>query len=338
MKSIALENILKFILKPILKFTLARTWKPILQFTVILILKHIKILAALAVIIIALVVTAVIYYRRPPVLVVTDAPFIELYGKERIRRQRIASSFALFRRVKPVITADGASPDILVAAITEASRNPYCVLFPSYLAAAAERFHLEFPEIQVAILSGFSPSSDLPRSDGVLCVYRTDLETDLYRAGLFAGLIGLKKSPPDAQRTCFLWQDRYIQATEREVFSRGLQESDPDIVARFVNSASEIPDSEGISCVVLSRSGAEYLDKNTKIPLILFTWLDPSMLPAETAAVFDDSTWALVVPAARMTVSRQAEGKIPSKPLFFPGKKADNGIDQTLNQLAKKMP
>jgi len=72
--------------------------------------------------------------------------------------------------------------------------------------------------------------------------------------------------------------------------------------------------------------------------LILFTWLDPSMLPAETAAAFDDSTWALVVPAARMAASGQAEGKIPSKPLLFPGKSADNGINQTLKQLAKKMP
>jgi hypothetical protein len=296
-----------------------------------------KLLAVPAIIIIGLAVTALVFYMRPPVLVVTDATFIELYGKERIRRQRILPSLALFRRVKPVITVDGASPDILVEAISKADRHPYCVLFPAYLAPAAERFHLQFPETQAVILCGFRPSSDLPQPDGVLCVYRTDLETDLYRAGLFAGLLGLKKSSSDVKRTCFLWQDRYIQALEREVFSRGLRESDPGAVVRFANSALDMPD-VGISCVILSRSGAEYLDKNPKIPLILFTWLDPSLLPAETAAAFDDSTWALVVPAVRLAVNSQAEGKIPSKPVFFPGKTADNGISQILKQLAKKMP
>jgi len=301
-------------------------------------LKHIKALAVMAGILIALAATALVFYKRPPVLVVTDAPYIELYGKKRLVRHMVSSSLALFRRVKPVLTADGASADMLVAAISQASGNPYCVLFPGYLAQAAERYHLEFPEIQAALLIGYSASSDLPQPDGVLCVYRTNLEADMYRAGLFAGAIGLKKSSAEAQKTCFFLQDRYIQGAEREVFTRGLKESDSDAVARFSNSVSDLPALEGISCVVLTRSGAEYLDKNAKIPLILFTWLDPYMLPAETAAVFDDSTWALVVPAARMAASSQAEGKIPSKPLVFSRETADNGIDRILRQLAKKMP
>ena len=322
MKPIAWVQILKFTLK----------------FTITFILKHIKLLAVLGGVFIVLAIGALVFNRRSPVLVVTDAPFIELYGKERIRRQRIAASFDLFRRVKPVIIADGASPDILAAAISEAARNPYCVLFPVYFAPAAELYHQEFPEIPAALLIGFSASSDLPQPDGVLCVYRTDLETDMYRAGLFAGVLGLKKSSEEAQKTCLFLQDRYIHAAEREFFSRGLKESDSEAVARFSSSASDMPSLESISCVVLTRSGAEYLDKNAKIPLILFSWLDPSMLPAETTAVFDDSTWALVVPAARMAVSSQAEGKIPSKLLVFSGETADNGKDRILRQLAKKMP
>jgi hypothetical protein len=301
-------------------------------------LKYIKLLAAPAIIIIGLAAATLVFYSRSPVLIVTDAPFIALYGEKRIRRQQIASSLALFRKVKPVIAADGASPDILVVAISEAAGHPYCVLFPGYLAQAAERFHLQFPETQAVILCGYSPSSGLPQPDGVLCVYRSDLDTDLYRAGLLAGLLGLKRSSAeDAQRTCSLLQDRYIQGPGRELFSRGVRESDPDAVARFANSASDMPGT-GVSCAVLTRSGAEYLDKNPQIPLILFAWLDPYMLPAETAAVFDDSTWALVVPAVQMAVNSQAEGKIPSKPLVFSGKTADNGIYRILKQLAKKTP
>jgi len=328
----------KFTLKPLLKLISAGTWKPILKRILAFIVKHRKQLAVLAGIFIALAIGALVFYKRPPVLVVTDAPFLELYGRERIKRHMAASSLTLFRWVRPVVTADGASPDILVAAISQISRNPYCVLFPGYFAQAAERYHQEFPETQAALLIGYNASSDLPQPDGVLCVYRTDINADMYRAGLFAGVLGLKKSPPEAPKTCFFLQDRFIQAAEREVFSRGLSESDSRAVARFVNSASDMPALEGISCVVLSRSGAEYLDKNAKIPLILFTWLDPYMLPAETAVAFDDSTWALVVPATRMAVSSQAEGKIPSKPLVFSRETADNGIDRILKQLAKKMP
>ena len=318
-----------------------RKWVPIqfmLTCALAFIQKHKKPAVALAVILIALATGALVFNSRSPVLVVTDAAFMGLYGKDRIQRQSIASSFALFRRVKPVITADGASPDILVTAVSETSRHPYCVLFPGYLAPSAERYHMEFPEVHTALFSGVSPSSDLPQSDGVLCVYRTDLETDLYRAGLFAGLIGLKRNPSDAQRISFLCQDRNIQAGEREFFSRGLSESDPGAVARFVNAASDIPGPEGISCVVLTSSGAEYLDRNAKIPLILFTWLDTSMLPAEIIAVFDDSAWAVAVPAVRMAVKSQAEGIIPSKPLVFSGESADNGIGRILRRLAKKTP
>jgi len=286
----------------------------------------------------ALAVTALVYYARSPVLVVTDAPFIELYGKERIRGLRGASSLALFRRVKPVITGDGASPDLIVEAVSGAAGKPYCVLFPGYLANAAERFHTRFPETPAVILGGYGPYPDLPRPDGVLCVYRTDIETDLYRAGLFAGLIGLKKSAGEAQRTCFLWQDSDMRAEEKEAFSRGLRESDPGAGARFAVPSSDIPDFEGISCAVLTRSGGEYMERNAKIPLVLFTWLDTSMLPAETAAVFDDAAWALVVPATRMAAGGRAEGKIPSKPLIFSGKTADNGIGGILKQLAKKTP
>jgi hypothetical protein len=345
MKFITWENIRNFIrnftrkftLKPLLKLVSASTWKPLLKRTLAFILKYAKMLAVSTGIIIALAIGVLVFNRRPPVLVVTDAPFIELYGKDRLRRQRIASSFALLRRVKPVITADGASSDIIAVAVSEAAKRPYCVLFPSYLAPAAERYHLEFPEIRAVILCGFSLTSSLPQPDGVLCVYRTDLETDMYRAGLFAGMLGLKKSSAEAKKTCFLWQDRYIQAQDREVFSRGLKESDPEAVARFANYASDIPGSDSISCAVLTRAGADFLDRNPKIPLILFSWLDPYMLPAETAAVFDDSTWALVVPATRMAANSQAEGKIPSK-LVFSGETADNGIDRILKRLAKKMP
>jgi len=311
---------------------------PIINHILTFIQTHIKPLLITVGIIIALAVTTLVFYKRPPVLIITDAPFIELYGKERIRRQRFLYSLSMFRRVKPVIVVDGASPDIVVAAVSTASSRPYCVIFPRYLAPAAESYHQQFPETPAAVLGGLSQPHELPYPDGVLCVYRTDQDIDLYRAGLFAGLLGLKKNTEEPPKNCFLLHDRNVQGPEKEVFSKGVREIDPEIVTRFAGSVSEIPGQESVSCLVMVRSGAEYIEKNPKIPLILFTWLDPSMISEAVAAVFDDSAWSLAGKAAKMAVKSQAEGKIPSRPLVFFGRKTDKKTYRTLKRLAQKIP
>jgi hypothetical protein len=62
------------------------------------------------------------------------------------------------------------------------------------------------------------------------------------------------------------------------------------------------------------------------------------MIPREVIVQFDDSVWALAVPAARLALQKQAEGKIPSKPLIFSRKTADNSIFRALKKSAKKVP
>ena len=299
----------------------------------------------------------VVFYARSPVLVVTEAPFVALYGEARLKEERASASRALGRRVKPVLIADGVSPDMVIFAITEASRRPVCVLFPRSHAQAALRFHEQFPEIPAVVLSGLVTTPELPAPDGFLCIYGTDREVDLYRAGLFAGILGVAGqnlasqaekqaenqpepavSPAKAVQTYVLWQDRFVQAGGREVFSRGVKEIDPESSVIFINVASQLPDMRGIACVALTGAGAEYLEKNAPVPVILFGWLDPAILPREVAAQFDDSVWALAVPAARLAMQKQAEGKIPSKPLIFSRKIADNSVFRTLEKSAKKMP
>jgi hypothetical protein len=196
----------------------------------------------------------------------------------------------------------------------------------------------------------------LPSPDGFLCVYGTDREVDLYRAGIFAGILGnaelksvsqVKKPnekqekaaevPPDpAQKTYILWQDRFVQGQGRELFSRGLREGDPESTVIFVNSVNDIPDMKKISCAVLTGAGAEYLEKSPRTPVILFSWIDPDFAAQELVVLFDDSVWGLAVPAARMAAAQEAEGKIPSKPLIFSGKIAENSVSRALKKTAKK--
>jgi len=104
-------------------------------------MKRKLLLIAAVIFLAALAAPSLLFYIRTPVLVVIDAPFLALYGEKRARRQQLAASAGLFRRVRPVLVADGASPDILTEAVSEASSQPYCVIFQRRHLSAAERYH-----------------------------------------------------------------------------------------------------------------------------------------------------------------------------------------------------
>ena len=282
-----------------------------------------------------LAVPYLIFSIRSPVLIITEAPFAALYGEANLRRQQKSASRALFRQVKPVKIADGVSHDMVMYAIAKSPRRPHCVLFPYTQAQAASRFHEQFPEIPAVVLSGLVSVPELS-PDGFLCVYATDREVDMYRAGLCAGILGGVRR--EQAQTYVFWQDSFMPPAGRELFSRGVREQDPKSNVIFINLAIQMPDVREVACLTLTGAGAEYLENNPSIPLILFTWLDPALTAKEVAVQFDDSPWGLAVPAVRMAVRREAEGKIPSNPLTFSGKKADNTISRALKKTAKKMP
>ena len=324
-------------------------------------MKRSRLLAILAFVLVVLAVPPLVFFIRSPVLIVTDWPFVALYGVNHIKREQAAASFALFRRVKPVVIADEAGPDMLVMALSRASSRPFCVLFPPRHAATATRYHEQFPEIRSIVIGGLSPAADLPSPGGFLYVYRTDRETDLYRAGLFAGILadlrqkmeesstrrtrmigGFPSDQTDqaapVRRTFALWQDHTVTAGQRDLFSRGVREIDPESAVVFARNADEMPVASGLFCVVLAGAGHEYLERHTPIPVILFSWLDPALAPQEVAVIFDDSPWGLVIPAVRMAAKRQAELKLPSKPLIISDNIADNSLFRMLKKSAEKTP
>jgi hypothetical protein len=298
-------------------------------------------------------VPAFVFVFRAPALIITDTSFAALYGTSRIRRRQAVVSLALFRRVKPVTVADGVGSDVLMFAIEEVASRPYCVLFPYRYSEAAKRYREQAPEIPVVLMEGrINGPGQAVGAEGVL-TFRTDRETDYYRAGLCAGSIGVSRQKaenmgeagversgktgpenPEPGRVAFLY-DRFSRIEERDLFARGLREAGLETAPLFVNSANQIADTRDIACVVLAGSGAEYLDRNLKIPVILFSWLDPALTPRETVLIFDDSAWALAVPAVRMAVKEGQFGeKIPSKVLIFSARIADNRVFRKLKKLA----
>ena len=302
-------------------------------------MKRILLIAALGIILIALAVPPIVFFSRNPVLVVTDVHFLAIYGPQRMQHQQRSVSFSLFRQVKPVMIADGAGPDIVLVALTEAASRPYCVIFPRHHSRAAERYHEDFPEIPIALIGGLTQPSGLPTPNGILCVYISDRDTDLYRAGLLAGISADRHRPGEdasEQKTIALWQDRGVTEEMRELFSQGVHEQDPEIAVVFASTLGAMPSDDNLLAAVLTGAGSDYLDRRPQVPVILFSWLDPVLVPRQVIALFDDSLWGLVVPAVQMAVNGVAEGEIPSKLLIISENIADNGIFRKLRKAAKK--
>ena len=291
----------------------------------------------------AALAAALAFFSRPPALVVTDIPFAELYGQRRIRAGQARASAALFRRVRPVMIADDASPDMLIAAIRAASERPAVVMFPRRFAAAAERFHREFPETPVALFRGNVPASQLPSGGGLFAVFGTDGATDLFRAGLMAGIAGSAARGGEGGAgsrgmTHVLWQGRFVGPRGRELFAAAAAEADPGSSAAFVSSAAHMPDMAAVSSMVLAGAGADFLERSRGAPVILFSWMDPALAPDAVVAIFDDSPWALAVQAARLSARGEFSAEIPSRALIFSGRAADNGVARALRRAARALP
>jgi len=303
--------------------------------------KLIKLLVTAAVILTVFGVPFLVFISRPPVLLLADTAITALYGTKRAKWQQALASLTLFRRVKPVMIADSAaSPDIVTFAVTEAHSRPYCVVFPQSYSAAAERYHEQEPEIPVALLG--SSAAALPSPDDFFYIYRSDRETDLYRAGLLAGILsggGRQTEGEDVPAlNIVLWHDRSIEPSQLEFFTKGAGETRPEYTVVFTGSASGMPENDKISSVVLAGAGGEFLDRSNRKPVILFTWLDPALTPREVKVIFDDSPWALTVPAVRLAAKGQEAALIPSKTLIFSEKVADNGLFRTLKESVKNAP
>jgi len=279
--------------------------------------RKIIIIAVLAGIALAAAVPLVVFHARSPVLVAADMSLIQLYGESRMRRENFRSSMSLFRPVKTVAIADDSGDDIVQFAIAEISSRPFCVLFPLRFTGAARLYREQNPKIQVILLEGRSFEKTSNDFDGIF-VYNTDIEADFYRAGVAAALIEGEKN-----QKIVVFVESQLQRQCREAFLRAVDGmeglSDPLFYTSF-SQYSEIPD---LSCVVLAGTGSEYMENHSDVPVVFFTWIDPSMMPNNVVLVVDDSPWVQVTQAVRMAAEGLADGSIQSNFLIINEKKLD---------------
>jgi len=269
---------------------------------------------------IALAIPFAVFFARPPVLVVADISFIRLYGESRMRRENFRSSLRLFRPVKTVSTADESGDDIVQFAVAEISTRPFCVIFPFRFSGAARLYRDQNPSIHVVLLEGMYPENHRPDDFNGIFVYKTDIDADFYRAAAVAAIIQGNNLGKIA-----VFVDTRLQEQCRDAFLRAFSEMENPPEPLFFTSFSQYSEIPGLSCVVLAGTGAEYFENFSGVPVIFFTWIDPSMIPDDVVLVADDSPWVQVPQAVRMAASGSTGGPVKSNFLILNEKKLDSG-------------
>jgi len=277
---------------------------------------RIKITLIIIILALGLMVSSYFYFSRSPVLIITDLAFISLYGEARIKQESLLSSFMLFRRVRIVSVADDASDDITRIAITDVSSDPFCVIFPLRFIRCARIYREQNPEIPVVILEGrhgnFSTDSVIGGNKSDYYIYKTDINTEFQKAGMAAAAIDMGKNGKIA-----VFMDPQIQTQATDAFLQGMNSYENPPQALFFNNFIQYSEIPNLSCVVLAGSGVEFLENNEKPLIIFFSWVDPALLPAETALLINDSSLAQTVEAVRMVMAGQKEGLLQSKFVSF---------------------
>lgn len=262
------------------------------------------------------------FFLRTPLVMITDAPFENLYGQRRGRLRALELSARLFRQVKTVEIADNAGPDLVVFAVEEVSSRPWRVLFPYRYYEGALRYARRFPERAVAVLGG---REEALFGGGEVVFISTDIESDYYRAGRAAAILA-------GEGNILFFQDFPVHPETAVSFRQGLREEgygkEPILIWSFPDSV--IP---GVSCIVSTSILPFYGEKGPAAPLILFSWLDPALTPAEAVVIFDDSPWALALPALESLSRPGGGGSLPSDALVIKKQVLEKKIFQSIKKI-----
>jgi len=139
-------------------------------------------------------------------------------------------------------------------------------------------------------------------------IYKTDINSDFYRAGIAAAVLDKEQNGKIA-----VFLEPSIQRQATESFLRALDDIGKPLETMFFTSFSQISDISELSCVVLAGSGVEYLEKKTGVPVIYFTWLDPYLVPDDVVLVVNDSPWAQALDAVKQAKAGEGTALIRSK-------------------------
>jgi hypothetical protein len=251
------------------------------------------------------------YFQRLPVLIVTDYSFMAVYGSRRLSEIESRLSRKLFRRLIPVYIDENAGPDIVSFAVEDTFPTPFAVFFPHRYTEGAGYYKESHPNIPVYVVSGRNQSSTAKEE---VFFVRTDVKTDLYRAGLCAALLAGEES------VVFI-SNATVPDENREAFAEGLQAQGYTGTPVYRNFNYNFSSGGDIGCAVIMGQAGEFFVKRPTTPVILFSWADPGIVTRSVKVIFDDSPYALAYKGYSLISSLNENGKNGKGK----GEKADEG-------------
>jgi hypothetical protein len=274
-----------------------------------------------------------VFYNRQPVLIVSDSQFDLIYGKRRLLVTSLMTQARLFRPVKQALVGENAGADLVSLAAQSAAKAPYCALFPYRYREGAVYYAKEMPHTPVAVVGGAGQKAP---PDGVVFI-TTDVESDLYRAGRCAAIFARRAADATAETKSgvMVLQRQTLAEDQRQIFLQGAQDEGFAGIPSYLAPASAYRASEGNAAVVMLGSNADFLDQNGNAPVILFSWLDPGATSSWVKLIFDDSLWALAIPAVEL--ARKGEnGALPSKPRLLDSRIESRELRRLLKEAARR--
>ncbi|MDR0706978.1 MAG: hypothetical protein LBF60_03750 [Treponema sp.] len=276
------------------------------------------------------------FYNRQPVLIVSDRQFNLIYGERRALITRLVTQARLFRPVKQALIGENAGADLVSLAAQSAAKAPYCALFPYRYHEGAVYYAREMPHIPVAVLGGAGQKAP----DGVAFI-TTDEETDLYRAGRCAAILvqPAADSPAvdalvETKNRIMVLQRKTLAADQRQIFLQGAQDEGFTGMPAYLTPNSAYRSAGETTVVVMFGNGTGFFEENKDASVILFSWMDPGATSSWVKMVFDDSLWALAIPAVEM--ARKGEsGVLPSQPRLLDGRVESRDIRRRLKKAAR---
>ena len=238
-------------------------------------------------------ITAAVFLCRAPVIIVTDPSFNMIYGPSRAKTKNFELSIKYFRRIRQVTVSETANSEIITEAVKFASFIPVIkkpvipkmVFFSGFFTSAAYKYSEEFSEIPVFVLEGRTVVPIHRTDDSIPVHIQTDLEVDLFKAGVCAGTFA------ENNGRVLIFQEITLAQHLRAAFEKGMESRGFGGTTIYLEKGAEYL--QPVSCIVALTSSARFSEPNQKVPIILFSWLDPDMTPGYVKAVFDDSPWAL---------------------------------------------
>jgi hypothetical protein len=278
----------------------------------------------------------VFFISRPPVLILSDAGFEALYGQRRILLRQAGLSLRFFRRVKRVSVAENAGPEAAVFAVEEAAAEPWivepwAVLGRSRYRPGLEQYAQLHPDVPVLLIAEDPPpdpgSFPDPAGPGLESVF-IDTRLGSWRAGRCAALLA-----GEGPGGVLVFQEREDFPVNQEAFLAGLREENGTLIPLFLSGSVDYSSWAEVRCVVLGGPADYYFNRNSGIPALLFTWLDPALSPRTVKVTGDDSPWALA-PEILRSPGGDSGGfrSVPAEFTVLPGRTEDKELRKRLKR------